>query len=691
MKKILFLLLLIPVIGNSQIVYNCCANIPSPTTNTSPLTFVNASTTGSLIATYSSNTLTAVSNGRLANQDGVRLVIGDVLLVKDQNNTKLQNGEFYVADTGTAGSKYVLVRPDYYDTATELYPSQVNVLRGTTNGGKYYLQTTVFPAVGTDPIVYIFTSTPPSPITSLSFVDIVWTTPIPAAVYASGTNTVTPGLNATYTASSNGAFPTTQGVSITSGLKVLVTGQADQTKNGDYVIVNTGSATSKFVLQRISYTSSMLYPHLWEVSQGDNKGQIYQQNNASLVNSNIGISGNITFSNTLSITGIWAIYNALGVPTFYSSYNLAYTASTSGQTIELMADITQSVGVDTLKNGVDINLNGHRLTMTTSNTIAGFIDNGVPYNGKIINGTIIKTATSNSNPVMKLTSTLSTIDFTGTTITTSGGSTYGLTCANCNISNLNISAGNVALSMSGGSAKSITATFTEASGYAIIATNTILTRCSVRDDGEISNALISLLGGCTANYCDAVAMGATGQCFLSTGVNYFNYCTGSATSYTGIGNSIFSGNGSEFLTFCKATSATGCCFNGCGDLGNCEGLSSSYIVMYNCLNNENCTFKGGHSLATVDVDGVAVKLKACAVTNTSTGHAIYIQNNGTIITNCPLTVSDASASCIFGSGSFSSQYADNTYSGSTTPVTSVSQYINVGNVSDAQGNVNINH
>ncbi len=172
MKKILCLLLLIPFIGKSQIVYNCCANIPTPTTNTSPLTFVDASTTGSLIATYSSNTLTAVSNGRLANQDGIKLNIGDVLLVKDQNNTKLQNGEFYVADTGTTISKYSLVRPDYYDTATELYPSQVNVLRGTTNGGKYYLQTTVFPNVGTDPIVYIVTPAPPAPIYPLSFVDV---------------------------------------------------------------------------------------------------------------------------------------------------------------------------------------------------------------------------------------------------------------------------------------------------------------------------------------------------------------------------------------------------------------------------------------------------------------------------------------------------------------------------------------
>lgn len=666
--------------------------------NSSPLYFAKAATTASLAVSYSSGTITATSNGRLANQDGITLTLFDNFLLKNQPSA-LQNGLYVIYDTGTTSSTFKAYRDSSYNDTPEIYPSQVNVLSGIVNGGSYFLQTTVDPVIGTDPIVFVSTPAPTAIASPLSFVDVVLTTPLPnSPVYASGSVSGFPAQNATYTSSTNVKFPTIGGVVPYNGMKVLVAGQADSTKNGDYILIDAGNSACPFCwkwkLQRVSYTASMLYPHLWEVLQGTNKGAIYQQNNRSLVNANIGISGNIVFSNTLSITGIWAIYNSLGVPTFYSTYNLAAAAATSGQTIELMTDITQSVDVNILKPGVNINGNGHTLTMTTSNTIAGFIDNGVTYNGKVINLSIIKTATNSTNPVMYLTNSLTTIDFTGTTITTSGSGTYGIVSNAKKISNFNVSAGDRALSMSNGTAENFNATNTNG-GAVVVASNSRLIRGTINDNGVSCSALFQVSGGCTLDYCDVISSSSSTIGYnSSSGINYFNYCTGSLQASDGISSAVFQGNGSEFLTFCRAISPGCVGFYACGNISHSYAYSSGYIAMYQCIINDNCTYIGGRSVFQAVSTAAPFTLKNCVIkniTDASGANAIYLQTDGCVITNCDISVANASAYCITGDASHSVQYANNTFQGATTPLNNVTQYINVGNVSDSQGNVNINH
>jgi len=121
------------------------------TSSNGPLFFANAATTTSLSATYSASTLTLSSP--LTVLDSYTITVGDSLLFKDQV-AQLQNG-LYVYESST-----VLTRCTSYDETAEIYPSQVNVLFGTVNGAKYFLQTSVDPVVGTNVITYTTIATP---------------------------------------------------------------------------------------------------------------------------------------------------------------------------------------------------------------------------------------------------------------------------------------------------------------------------------------------------------------------------------------------------------------------------------------------------------------------------------------------------------------------------------------------------
>jgi len=86
--------------------------------------------------------------------------------------------------------------------------------------------------------------------------------------------------------------------------------------------------------------------------------------------------------------GIWGIANSSGVYTYYATWALAVAAATSGQCIELFADITENTGGLILKDGVNINGNGH--TLTHNFATQGFTDNGVSVQCSINNLTLNK-------------------------------------------------------------------------------------------------------------------------------------------------------------------------------------------------------------------------------------------------------------------------------------------------------------
>lgn len=96
-----------------------------------------ASTTAPLpAATYAAGppaTLTANANGALASQDGVTLVAGDRLFVKDQT-APAQNGIYKVTHAGNAGLPWILTRTEDADSAVKLSDAMyVAVQQGAKN------------------------------------------------------------------------------------------------------------------------------------------------------------------------------------------------------------------------------------------------------------------------------------------------------------------------------------------------------------------------------------------------------------------------------------------------------------------------------------------------------------------------------------------------------------------------------
>jgi hypothetical protein len=87
--------------------------------------------------------------------------------------------------------------------------------------------------------------------------------------------------------------------------------------------------------------------------------------------------------------GIWGISNSSGVYTYYATWALAVAAATSGQTIELFADIAETTNSYILKNGVSVNGNGHAITFT--NTGHSVTDNAVAVSCSIYDLTITRT------------------------------------------------------------------------------------------------------------------------------------------------------------------------------------------------------------------------------------------------------------------------------------------------------------
>jgi hypothetical protein len=169
------------------------ATVPSPTQFTATAgpggtipslsaytTTVLAATTAALPAnTYSNGasgvgaTLTATANGAFPAQDGITLVQGNRLLVKNEA-TGANNGVYTLTTVGTAGTPWVLTRATDLDTTAELtvvagvlFAVSVFVANGSTQAQKeYYLSATVT-TVGTTAVTWVDTTAPAAPLGSV--------------------------------------------------------------------------------------------------------------------------------------------------------------------------------------------------------------------------------------------------------------------------------------------------------------------------------------------------------------------------------------------------------------------------------------------------------------------------------------------------------------------------------------------
>ena len=97
-------------------------------------------------------------------------------------------------------------------------------------------------------------------------------------------------------------------------------------------------------------------------------------------------------------SGKFGIPNSGGTYTYYSTLQLAINAASSGQTVEMFTDYTETSATSvTLKDGVDISFNGHTYMLNVSNNTTNvFNDGSTPITCKLLNGTIKRTGNTSS-------------------------------------------------------------------------------------------------------------------------------------------------------------------------------------------------------------------------------------------------------------------------------------------------------
>ena len=404
-------------------------------------------------------------------------------------------------------------------------------------------------------------------------------------------------------------------------------------------------------------------------------------------------SGNNVTVNVTGSSGVWGISDASGVYTYYATLQLAINAATSGQVIEMFADVTATTLI-TLKDGVIIQGNGHTYT----------------YSGNT--GHVFQAATSGTYLYMNMNIKRAN------TATSTGAIFYGGSGFNSypvfKFSNVNVTytttTGTAPIYATDGSSR---ITFDginvigNSSGYLFDGSYIIL---------AIKNSIIENTGagGCinTGNYGARISFENLYLKTVSGTCIFMNYASdviinSTAISSTGIG---MAGQSGASAYDCYAFSNTSNAFNGLV-CHNCTGQTTTGIAFYLCSGYNitgrsttgftvrpfssmskfyNSSFYSSGNITVYDLDYGASFYNCSIITdyNNAAGHAISIgpSSGNPAFVNNYIQVTNASANCIKGTNSFSAAITGNAYKSATTPVNAnVTQTIT--NTKDNQGNI----
>lgn len=285
-------------------------------------------------------TLTGAGVAALGLIDGVAPEVDDNLLIKDEGDPAT-HGLYSVTDLGDdVTTPYILTRVIDCDVQTELDTSVVFVAEGSVapNANTYWAQKTVLPIVGTDAIVY-----EPSAATRSKKPNVIYCNGISARADIDALATfarVDSGLNDTWTADANGAFPDINGVTARVGKRYLLVGSSgtiiEMAANGIYVLVKKGTASTPFVLKRAPEANqkSELYPLLVFVTQGNAKDKILAQ---------------ITKSPVVGVSPLLFVYT--------NTDGIQYETPATGDTVTARTFGSENLVIDPATNLDSLNIN----------------------------------------------------------------------------------------------------------------------------------------------------------------------------------------------------------------------------------------------------------------------------------------------------------------------------------------------
>jgi len=177
--------------------------------------------------------------------------------------------------------------------------------------------------------------------------------------------------------------------------------------------------------------------------------------------------------NVVDTNGSFGISDINGKYTYYNTLVSALQAASSGEVVEVFSDFTETTDTAVLKDGVNINMNGHTYTFDSASTLNAMTNNNVLLECSIFNGTIIRTGGSN-NPYDS-----AVIE---TTASTNGITTNILNLIGVTLINLNgtVITANAALTVNGPASIRSNGSFNSA----IEVNNIFLNNCEIRNDNN---------------------------------------------------------------------------------------------------------------------------------------------------------------------------------------------------------------
>jgi len=407
-------------------------------------------------------------------------------------------------------------------------------------------------------------------------------------------------------------------------------------------------------------------------------------------------------------SGQFGISNTSGSYTYYTTFSSSMAAATSGQTVEMFADITETTNISiALKDGVNINGNGHTYTLNQAGTANCVQDGGAAVNCSISNITFRRlggTASSVNTICMYITGAsrikaYSTILIGGATnmrcltVNNASAEVYGIYAEGYNPT---ITVTNGTLNDSTGKSLNGGGILVEASGKIV--------KCIGYgvNVGGINNSGLAM-------DCVAYDTGVGGFGNSGTAINCVGWsnnsggftCQGGSTNINCIGYSTaqigFYSNGAINVISCKGYSSAGAglaMINGAAY--DSTGFSTTSYGIW--VTNSGANATDLRSCRATSLAAIAIFMNntttGCKIYNTeayskwnnAAGHGIVVAGSNTEIVQCTIEVSNASANCISGSSTLTTKYANNAFKGSTLAINAnITQGIT--NTHDNQGNI----
>jgi hypothetical protein len=388
-------------------------------------------------------------------------------------------------------------------------------------------------------------------------------------------------------------------------------------------------------------------------------------------------------------SGIWGISDATGTYTYYDTIALANADASSGDTIELFANVRETSAVEwVLKDGVIYNMNGYTYTLDVATTEDAVTDNNVAGNFRILNGTIRRrggTASQTNSLALFIDNTSSLLTLEGVEFNSDFGTTAVL------------------------QADVIGGVFThDVVGFVFQARNINHQGGTLKNVQAISNSMygIYLNSSCTLINCYAYS-GGTSAIFSNNSSNTLIDCTAETDAQYG-----FYANNAETLINCIGISTASAGIYSRGSLINCQGVGLSGVGIQYQPNGTGRAMQGcvAYSKTSVALSSpsdfcVVKNCTAIAFTNVavqgrgefydcvfesllnSGGGASMLITGTTTISGCTLRVNNSSAYCITALSAYNSNILQNVYVNATTPVNTTNITNTQTNTQDTFGNI----